>query len=325
MSAQINTAIQFTQNTLSDFSLLDNLNDDFQKDPIILIVPDVEQSALGKFEIRYSKKFDLGYTNPMPTEETLHLLYQDRQSGNFDPIQNSLIDYLKDFFAKKLLKKLRAGFSPDLANSCDFSLLDYSTGNGRFAWAAQQVFPQAQITATDFQASAPDFLNTKTSLNYLPLSDFLMPLPGQYDLILLRHVLEHSHHPIQLLAHLKNALKPHGVIYIEVPNLNSGCARVFKKLWASHYYAPYHLYHFTPGSLALALTKAGLEGEIIKTEMPKMGDMVAHILHRPSGLGIKLAGIALHPLQLLLGKLFGGSSCLGVQARSLKIPESSIS
>jgi 2-polyprenyl-3-methyl-5-hydroxy-6-metoxy-1,4-benzoquinol methylase len=60
-------------------------------------------------------------------------------------------------------------------------------------------------------------------------------------LIILRHVLEHSYRPQKLLSELVALLSPIGMIYIKVPNLNSGCAKIFKKYWTL-FYPPYHVF-----------------------------------------------------------------------------------
>ncbi len=65
-----------------------------------------------------------------------------------------------------------------------------------------------------------------------------------YDLIILRHVLEHTYHPVRLVKYLSGHLAPDGVIYIEVPNLDLGCAKIFGKYWKGYYvprqYFPLH-------------------------------------------------------------------------------------
>jgi len=64
------------------------------------------------------------------------------------------------------------------------------------------------------------------------------------------------------------------------------------------------------------VTSAGLEGKIERVEMPIMGNQLAILfnLNKSSRL-VQLAGIVLHPFQLLLETFRGSSTCLKVKAR----------
>jgi 2-polyprenyl-3-methyl-5-hydroxy-6-metoxy-1,4-benzoquinol methylase len=45
--------------------------------------------------------------------------------------------------------------------------------------------------------------------------------PELYDNIMMAHILEHLSHPVQVLKKVKSLLKPHGRLFIVVPNANS--------------------------------------------------------------------------------------------------------
>jgi 2-polyprenyl-3-methyl-5-hydroxy-6-metoxy-1,4-benzoquinol methylase len=74
-----------------------------------------------------------------------------------------------------------------------------------------------------------------------------------YDVIIMRHVLEHFSNPCEALGTMHTLLKAHGVLYIAVPNMDSW-HRPFDG-WSA--YQPYHVHYFSKGSLALALTRSG--------------------------------------------------------------------
>jgi SAM-dependent methyltransferase len=84
----------------------------------------------------------------------------------------------------------------------------------------------------------------------------------QVDVVTMVHVLEHCPSPADTLFHLRKVLKPNGLIYIEVPNVNSLRARLggsfLKPLWThdpERYLAfPIHLFYFHPFSLRRLLT-----------------------------------------------------------------------
>jgi 2-polyprenyl-3-methyl-5-hydroxy-6-metoxy-1,4-benzoquinol methylase len=75
------------------------------------------------------------------------------------------------------------------------------------------------------------------------------PFPhGSIDVITCFDVLEHVFDPIVVLQRVAEWLKPGGLLYVLVPNIDSAEARVFKSYWHG-LELPRHLFHFSPGSL----------------------------------------------------------------------------
>ena len=272
-------------------------------------VPDHETN-LGEFDIIYCKKCEIGFTNPQPTEESVHLLYDKKSSSDFDLIKKSFVDKIKDLLGLRALKKISQ--KRDIKN-----VLDFATGNGRFAFLLNKAFPLAHIDAVDYQSNPPKLLKTKcANLKYQCLSEFKWT--KKYDLIFLRHVLEHSHRPVNLLKKLASVLSAGGVLYIEVPNLNSGCAKFFGRNWKL-FYVPRHINHFTKESLRTICLKAGVIPEIGENEMPLMGNTFAIFFNLDqSNFFVKIAGILLHPIQMIIEFCYRSSSCINAKC---SIPE----
>jgi len=88
--------------------------------------------------------------------------------------------------------------------------------------------------------------------------------PGGYDAITLWHVLEHSPDPVPVLARLRAALKPRGLLIVEVPNLDSLAARQLGTAW-THLDPTVHVSQFTPATLRAALDRAGLRATSLHT------------------------------------------------------------
>ncbi len=83
-------------------------------------------------------------------------------------------------------------------------------------------------------------------------------LPDSFDAITCFHVFEHLYQPREVLARISAWLKPGGVFYTMMPNIDSAGARIFRSYW----YAlelPRHLYHFSPVSLKALADSVGLE------------------------------------------------------------------
>lgn len=86
-----------------------------------------------------------------------------------------------------------------------------------------------------------------------------------FDAITCIHVFEHLYKPKEVLEKVASWLKPGGVFYTLMPNIDSAAFRFFKSYW----YAlelPRHLFHFSPRSLFYLADSAGLRVLSLKTE-----------------------------------------------------------
>ena len=82
----------------------------------------------------------------------------------------------------------------------------------------------------------------------------------QYDVILAFHVLEHLKDPVGALKELKRLVKPGGVIYLEVPNINDALLGLYEiEEYGSFHFFKSHLHYFSRASIQQMLAKAGLD------------------------------------------------------------------
>lgn len=82
--------------------------------------------------------------------------------------------------------------------------------------------------------------------------------PHSFDVITCFHVLEHLYQPKEVMDRVASWLKPGGIFFLMVPNIDSAGARMFGSYW----YAlelPRHLFHYSPESLRRLTAGAGLE------------------------------------------------------------------
>jgi 2-polyprenyl-3-methyl-5-hydroxy-6-metoxy-1,4-benzoquinol methylase len=89
--------------------------------------------------------------------------------------------------------------------------------------------------------------------------------PASFDVVTCFHVFEHLYEPQAVLQKVAEWLKPGGIFYVNVPNIDSAGARIFRSYW----YAlelPRHLFHFSPVSLGSVARAAGLETVSLTTE-----------------------------------------------------------
>lgn len=85
-------------------------------------------------------------------------------------------------------------------------------------------------------------------------------LSGQYDVILMFHVVEHLPDPVNTLRDLSTHLPPDGLIYLEVPNVNDALTTLYD-IDASRRFLFFrdHLQYFSRASLSRAVKQAGLK------------------------------------------------------------------
>ncbi|MGA2983110.1 MAG: class I SAM-dependent methyltransferase [Terriglobia bacterium] len=82
--------------------------------------------------------------------------------------------------------------------------------------------------------------------------------PESFDVITCFDVLEHLYEPRQVLAKVMEWLKPGGIFYVLVPNIDSAEARVFGSYWGG-LELPRHLFHYSPASLSYLAKSVGLQ------------------------------------------------------------------
>jgi SAM-dependent methyltransferase len=88
--------------------------------------------------------------------------------------------------------------------------------------------------------------------------------PESFDVITCFDVLEHLHEPRKVLAKVKEWLKPGGIFYVLVPNIDSAEARFFKSYWCG-LELPRHLFHYSPTSLKSLAKSVGLAEVLLET------------------------------------------------------------
>lgn len=88
---------------------------------------------------------------------------------------------------------------------------------------------------------------------------------NSFDAITCFHVFEHLYEPREVLLRVAKWLKPGGVFFTMMPNIDSAGRRIFKSYW----YAlelPRHTYHFSPKSLSSLARSVGLQQLSLTTD-----------------------------------------------------------
>lgn len=82
-----------------------------------------------------------------------------------------------------------------------------------------------------------------------------------FDVIFMFQVFEHIPNPIEFLDAYKKYLKPNGIIYIEVPNVNDTLLSIYDiPSYQKFYFRLPHVYYYSEVTLQKILEKAGFNG-----------------------------------------------------------------
>jgi SAM-dependent methyltransferase len=117
--------------------------------------------------------------------------------------------------------------------------------------------------------------------------------PASFDVITCFDVFEHLYEPRQVMARVSEWLKPGGIFYVLVPNVDSAEARVFKSYWHG-LELPRHLFHYSPKSLKFLAESSGLCTVSLETRRnPAVGTSVRYVWHDAIGaVGIRKTPVA---------------------------------
>lgn len=85
-----------------------------------------------------------------------------------------------------------------------------------------------------------------------------------FDVVTCFDVLEHLQEPVKVMKKVAGWLKPNGIFFVQVPNIDSAEARIFGRYWQG-LELPRHLFHYSPDSLRRVAEIAGLDELSIET------------------------------------------------------------
>lgn len=137
-------------------------------------------------------------------------------------------------------------------------LLDVGCGRGRFLQAARQRGWEA--VGLDVAPAAVKEAAAASGATVLQ-GTLSRPRPAgmaEFDVLTLWDVLEHLTDPAGDLRCARHWLRPGGLIVIQTQNANGVTAAWMRERWEQ--FVPFHLFHFSTRTLALALAQAGFVG-----------------------------------------------------------------
>jgi len=152
--------------------------------------------------------------------------------------------------------------------SANKRLLDLGCGNGEFLLRARSA--GWDVVGTDFDSKAVEAAQCQGLDVRLGGVDELDSSVPEFDVITLAHVIEHVHHPMEVLRACYKLLKSGGFLWVETPNIASKGHQLFGENWRG-LEPPRHLVLFTLESLTSALNAAGFTEVNVQSYRPLCG------------------------------------------------------
>jgi SAM-dependent methyltransferase len=143
------------------------------------------------------------------------------------------------------------------------AILDIGCSSGGFLSTIKG--PSWELYGIEMEESTAQRARANTGASVFVGDAVMAPfLPDTFDVITSFDVLEHVYSPREFLTKVLEWLKPGGIYYAMMPNIDSWEARLFR----SHWYGlelPRHLFHFSPRSVRYLMTELGFEEVCVKT------------------------------------------------------------
>jgi SAM-dependent methyltransferase len=122
-----------------------------------------------------------------------------------------------------------------------------------------------QLNGIEISADEARLAEERTGANVFVGDIFDAPFePGSFDVITSFDVLEHLYEPKKVIERVRSWLKPDGIYYLAVPNIESWEAHLFKSYWYG-LEMPRHLFMYSPSSLRKLAGAAGLTERLCST------------------------------------------------------------
>ncbi|MEK6794971.1 MAG: class I SAM-dependent methyltransferase [Spirochaetota bacterium] len=221
----------------------------------------------------------LGFTFPPMTDEELSHYYPDDYEAYVPKRSFSAMlqtwKYASDISMIK--KHVRGG-----------RMLEIGCGRGEFLFEAQK--HGFSVEGIEPSASGRKFAQDHFGISVRKGFAENAHFSGRYDVIVMRHVLEHVNDFQQCLKNIaRNGLLPNGILFLKLPRMDSWEARYYRKFW-SGYDTPRHRVHFSLRGIVSTLHDLGFSTESAQQEIVP-ADLIRSIGYRYHSKGPSIRNI----------------------------------
>lgn len=218
--------------------------------------------------VMFCDKCGIAITAPEMSLEQLSKLYPDDYVAYQK--QSNVMNILQKYKYRQDIRRID-GFAKENNHKIK-KVFEFGAGNGQFLRSFQD-YKGVECFGIEMSKAgcnaAKDFfgleLECRTAQNYM--------FKGTYDLIVMRHVLEHIDEFRDVLNNVyQHGLNENGILFIKVPCFNSYESRRFGRYWKD-LDVPRHRVHFTDYGLKGILEKIGFKKiKIIREIIPTVFD-----------------------------------------------------
>lgn len=143
------------------------------------------------------------------------------------------------------------------------TILDIGCSSGGFLGTMKS--GSWKLYGIEMEASTADRARLATGAEVFVGNAVDAPFAAQsFDVITCFDVLEHVYDPPEFLTRVQKWLKPGGIFFVMLPNIDSWEARMFGSFWYG-LELPRHLTHFSPKSLRHLMTRLGFRELALRT------------------------------------------------------------
>lgn len=192
----------------------------------------------------------LVYLNPRWTPERYDHFYRHEYDRHYRPNAGRESDAARYGMICRIAEWM------DVARAKPASILDVGAGMGWSLDHLSRLLPEAKRAAVE---ASPRCVAHLRSLGVEVLStdvdgDWDTASAGAFDLVILRHVLEHTLDPVRVLRRIRNVLAPGGRLYVAVPDMMHP-----RGLLDTYWFRVVHTYYFSRPTLVCTLGRAGFD------------------------------------------------------------------
>ncbi len=196
----------------------------------------------------------LVYLSPRPdTPEELAEIYPPTYESYMGERQRFLV-WMRRIAWRPELREIVSRTTPDSA------ILELGSATGEFL-AELRRRGRSRLLGLELSPEVAQIARERYGLDVRAgqLEDVSLP-PNSFDLVLMRHVLEHLPDPRETLTRIARLLRPGGYCIFTIPNIDSHTARIFGPDWYGYQF-PRHFFLFPDRTLHTLLAVAGLRVE----------------------------------------------------------------
>ncbi len=217
---------------------------------------DTRFGLTGRYEARGCLRCSLEQIFPVPSPATLKSVYESHY--NFGGEKNTLYTWLRERFLFSFLSRIWARVDGDISFHLlrgAGRLLDIGCNEGRNLRIYSRNGFQAEGLELN-ETAAAEARKAGFSVHTCALKEF--DPAHRFNAAVLSNVLEHALDPRQMLMDVQRILDRCGQVRISCPNSRSWLRGVFGKWWIN-WHVPFHISHFSAGTLRKLLEDTGYE------------------------------------------------------------------